>query len=39
MYGCGPVSAAKLAVAAGDNPGRLRSEASFAAICGACPIP
>lgn len=35
----GPVSAAKLAVAAGDNPGRLRSEASFAAICGACPIP
>lgn len=23
MYGCGPVSAAKLAVAAGDNPGRL----------------
>lgn len=39
MYGCGPVSAAKLAVAAGDNPGRLRSEASFAAICGACPVP
>lgn len=39
MYGRGPVSAAKLAVAAGDNPGRLRSEASFAAICGACPIP
>lgn len=39
MYGCGPVSAAKLAVAAGDNPDRLRSEASFAAICGACPVP
>lgn len=39
MYGCGPVSAAKLAVAAGDNPGRLRSEASFAAICGALPHP
>lgn len=34
MYGCGPVSAAKLAVAAGVNPGRLRSEASPAAICG-----
>lgn len=33
------LGAAKLAVAAGDNPGRLRSEASFAAICGACPIP
>lgn len=37
--GAAPVSVAKLAVAAGDNPGRLRSEASFAAICGACPIP
>lgn len=24
---------------AGLNPGRLRSEASFATICGACPIP
>lgn len=24
---------------AGLNPGRLRSEVSFAAICGACPIP
>ena len=24
---------------AGLNPGRLRSEAAFAAICGACPIP
>ena len=24
---------------AGLNPGRLRSEASFAATCGACPIP
>lgn len=39
MYGCGPVSAAKLAVAAGDNPGRLRSEASFAAICRPAPSP
>ena len=24
---------------AGLNPGRLRSEASFASICGSCPIP
>ena len=24
---------------AGDNPGRLRSEAAFAALCGASPIP
>lgn len=38
MHGCGPVSAAALAVAAGDNPGRLRSEAAFAALCGASPI-
>lgn len=34
-----PSVRAEGAVAAGDNPGRLRSEASFAAICGACPIP
>ena len=27
------------AYGAGLTPGRLRSEASFAAICGACPIP
>lgn len=38
MPGCGPVSAAALAAAAGDNPSRLRSEASFAALCGACPV-
>jgi transposase len=38
MYGCGPLSAAALALAAGDNPERLGSEASFAALCGACPI-
>lgn len=39
MYCCGPVSAAALAVAAGENPGRLGSEASFAMLCGAAPIP
>lgn len=38
VRGCGPVSAAKLACAAGDNPGRLRSEGAFAALCGACPV-
>lgn len=38
MPGCGPVSAAALAVAAGDNPGGMRSEASFAALCGASPV-
>ena len=26
-------------VAVGDNPDRLRSEASFAMMCGICPIP
>ncbi len=26
-------------VAAGENPGRLRSDASFAMLCGACPLP
>ena len=36
--GVGPEVAAALLVAAGDNPDRLRSEASFAALCGASPI-
>lgn len=32
-------SAAQLLITAGDNPERLRSEASFAALCGVSPIP
>ena len=32
-------SAAQLLITAGDNPGRLVSEASFAALCGVSPIP
>lgn len=36
--GIGPDSAAALLIAAGDNPDRLHSEASFAALCGASPI-
>lgn len=36
--GCGALSAAELGIAAGDNPGRMRSEASFAMLCGASPI-
>ena len=36
--GVGTEVAAALLVAAGDNPQRMRSEASFAALCGACPI-
>ena len=37
--GVGVESAAQLLVTAGDNPERLRSEASFAALCGVSPIP
>ncbi|MDA8438539.1 MAG: IS110 family transposase [Propionibacterium sp.] len=37
-YGVGPDSAAALLLAAGDNPERLNSEASFAALCGVSPI-
>lgn len=32
-------SAAQLLLTAGDNPERLRSEAGFAALCGASPVP
>jgi transposase len=37
--GLGPVTAAQLLITAGDNPDRLRSDAAFAAPCGAAPIP
>jgi transposase len=37
--GMGTHTAAALLVAAGDNPERLRSEAAFAQLCGAAPIP
>lgn len=36
--GIGPASAAKLLIAAGDNPERLHSDAALAALCGASPI-
>ena len=36
--GVGPDTAAALLVAAGDNPKRLTTEASFAALCGASPV-
>ena len=39
LSGVGPHVAAQLLAAAGDNPGRMRSEAAFAKLCGACPIP
>jgi transposase len=34
-----PVVAATLLVAAGDNPERLRSEATWARLCGVAPLP
>jgi transposase len=36
--GVGPDVAASLMIAAGDNPERLRSESSFAALCGVSPL-
>jgi transposase len=39
LYGVGPDTAASLLVAAGDNPDRLRSERSWAHLCGVTPIP
>ncbi|HOB05500.1 MAG TPA: IS110 family transposase [Propionibacteriaceae bacterium] len=39
IKGIGVVVGAQLLITAGDNPDRLRSSASFAALCGAAPIP
>lgn len=39
LTGVGPDVAGALLVAVGDNPGRLRSEGSFANLCGAAPLP
>jgi transposase len=39
VYGTGPNTAALLLIAAGDHPGRLRSEAAWAHLCAAAPIP
>jgi transposase len=39
LFGVGPDTAALLLVAAGDHPERLRSESSWAHLCGAAPIP
>lgn len=38
-YGVGPDTAAQLLVTAGGNPERMRTEAAFAALCGAAPVP
>jgi transposase len=37
-FGVGPQTAAVLVAVAGDNPERLRNEASMAALCGASPL-
>ena len=39
VFGVGFDTAAKLLVAAGDNPERIRNEAAFAHLCGVAPIP
>ena len=39
LYGVGTDTAAILLVTAGDNPQRLRSERSWARLCGVSPIP
>lgn len=39
LPGVGPETAGQLLASAGDNPGRLRSEAAFAHLCGAAPVP
>jgi transposase len=39
VFGVGYDTAAKLLIAAGDNPQRLRSEAAWAHLCGVAPLP
>ncbi|MGW0665418.1 IS110 family transposase [Streptodolium elevatio] len=39
LPGVGPETAGQLLTSAGDNPERLRSEAAFAHLCGAAPVP
>jgi transposase len=38
-FGVGPDTAAEMLIVFGDNPDRVRSDAAFAKLCGACPIP
>ena len=38
-FGIGVDVAAEMLILAGDNPERIKSEAAFAKLCGACPIP
>ena len=38
-FGIGPDASAEMMIVAGDNPSRIRSDAAFAKLCGAYPIP
>jgi transposase len=38
-HGMAAGTAAEMLLLVGDNPERIRSEAAFAKLCGACPIP
>ena len=38
-HGMGTGTAAEMLVLVGDDPERIRSEAAFAKLCGACPVP
>ncbi|MGH2883186.1 MAG: transposase, partial [Solirubrobacteraceae bacterium] len=38
-FGIGADTAAEMLIVFGDNPGRVRSEAAFAKLCGVAPIP
>ena len=38
-HGIAVGTAAEMLLVVGDNPERIRSEAAFAKLCGACPIP
>jgi transposase len=39
VYGVGSDTATIFLTAVGDNPGRIRSEAAWAKICGVAPVP
>lgn len=39
LHGVGNTTAAQLLITVGGNPDRLRTEASFAALCGTAPVP
>ena len=39
LHGVGNYTAAQILITSGGNPDRLRTEASFAALCGTAPVP